>query len=370
MHALANNVLGRLKYAIAGGALSLVVEPMPNVNQWAFPSATTDAAAGPPTYGEPFGVLTIMDVTNEAAAKIENILYSARTPGVGADAGCFVYTVVAGGRGWEGSGASAWVPGVKVLQVPTRGVLGLETKVAVARATSLITHKRDAVMTWDGANFKFDTFVVHGAGRGRHWGADGYFTITMPANGTTVKGFGGAADSAVAAGAIPIAAKHALYFELYISGPNATIAGNFKLVATTGDFVVPPHWILLAVHSEVAAGEKCLRVANGATLFPWRDVATEGLFVNAWVNEGSDAAAYRKDAGQIVEIKGLVKSGVAVGIFTLPAGFRPSALRVFATTANGGLGELRVSAAGLVSLQAGSGSLYASLDPIRFLAEN
>jgi hypothetical protein len=67
----------------------------------------------------------------------------------------------------------------------------------------------------------------------------------------------------VAAGAIPIAAKHALYFEPYISGPNATIAGNFRLVATTADYAVPLHWILLAVHSEVVAGDKTLRLATG-----------------------------------------------------------------------------------------------------------
>lgn len=369
MYQLGNNVLGTLKYDIGGGALSLVIAPL-SATSFNLPGAPTDAAGG--TYGKPFGAIVIVDRLDPSQAKYEVAIYNARAAEA---AGAYTYTLPAGGRGREGTAAQAWTAGAYVMQVATENMLAAETRSAVMRAGLLLTHKRDALMTWDGANFKFDTFIAHGAGRGLHWGSDGYFTIAMPANATVVKGFGGAVDTAVAAGAIPIAAKHALYFEPYISGPNATIAGNFRLVATTADYSVPLHWILLAVHSEVVAGDKLLRVATGATLSPWIDVGSGGApaFTNAWVNFGAPYAnaGFRKDAAGLVYLRGAVKTGgVNAAMFTLPATFRPSAEQRYAISSNAAYAELAIDAAGVVKMPAGGSNTVAHLNVPPFQAEN
>lgn len=368
MYQLANNVLGTLKYDIAGAALSFVVAPISGT-PFNLPGAPTDASAGTPTYGRPYGLAVLMDRLDPSQAKYEIAIYSARAAEAG---GAYTYTVPSGGRGREGTSALAWTAGAYVMQIATENVLAGETRQAVGRALELLAHKRDAVLTWDGSNLKFDTFLAAGAGRGLHWGTDGYYTIAMPANGTTVKGFGGASDTAVATGAIPIAAKTALYFEPYIAGPNTTLAGNFRLVGVTSDYVVPQHWILLAVHSEVTAGDKCLRLANGATIFPWRDVSSEGLFLNSWVNFGAPYAnvAYRKDDAGLVYIRGAAKSGtVNSTIFTLPAGFRPAAELRRPISSNAAFAEISIDNAGVVKMPAGGSNVVAHLTIPAFQAE-
>lgn len=370
MYQLANNVLGTLKYDIAGGGLSIVVAPISGT-PFNLPPAPTDSAAGTPTYGKPFGLLIIADRLDLSQAKYEIVLYSARAAEV---AGAYTFTIPSGGRGWESTSAQAWTAGAYILGVATENALADETRSAVMRAELLLVHKRDAAMTWDGSSFKFDTFICHGAGRGKHWGSDGYFTIVMPANTTTVKGFGGAADATVASGAIPIAAKHALYFEPFISGANATIAGNFRLVATTSDYSVPKHWILLAAHSEVTAGDKLLRIATGDTMTPWFNIgagAPAPAFANSWVDAGSTfaVAAMRKFNGN-VELRGRIKSGtVDTAAFVLPAGWRPAADRLFASVSTGvAAAYVWVDSSGNVKPN-GVNTTYLALDTVRFQAE-
>jgi hypothetical protein len=373
MYAITNNVLSQLKYDIGGGALALTAQPLAGAPPWNFPPAPTDAAV--PTYGEPFGVLTLIDRLDSSAAKIEHAVYSARAAGVGADAGCFVYTFpAAAGRGQEGTAAQAWVAGAYIIQQPTKDYLAANTRLAMLRAGQLLVHARDGVLTWDGANFTFGTFIVAGAGRGRHWSSDGYLVITMPANGTVVKGFGGAADTAVAAGAIPLAAHHALYYEPYISGTFPSIAGNFKRVSITGDYVVPPHWIELAVHTQaVVVGEQTLRIANGETLTPWYVIGAGGFspaFENAWVNYGAPhhPVAMRKRNGE-VELRGLTKSGVVGNrAFLLPAGWRPAGgTLIQIALSNGAVGYVQVDTAGQV-IPFGS-NVYVQLYGVRFTPE-
>lgn len=105
-------------------------------------------------------------------------------------------------------------------------------------------------------------------------------------------------------------------------------------------------------------------------------VSVTSGFSNAWVPWGSpfDPPSYWRD-GRIVHVDGLLKDGTATGtVFTLPLGYRPSKTEVF--TNNGYTGavyqaaEIRVSSAGVVSLQAGptgAGALL-FLSAITFLA--
>jgi hypothetical protein len=370
MYSLANNVLAQLKYDITGAALSLTVQPLAGVPPFNFPPAPTDVTAVPATYGTPYGVLTLVDRLDPTAAKIEHIVYSARTAGVGADAGCYVYTVVAGGRGAEGSGAKAWTGGATyVLQQATQDVLALNTARATLMGQSSVTHTRDGVMTWDGANFAFIKFRVLGIGRGNHFSSDGFFEIPIPANGTTVKGFGGAADTAVAAGAIPIAQDCVLWYELPIGQADPGVAGNFHLSTWTAAFVAPAHWLMIAANMHGA--DQCLRVCNGVTLYPWIAIAGGIGYLNGWVDFGGASApgAYRKTSTGEVEMRGIVKNGgVPTAICTLPAGFRPKFTNNFPVNSNAAFGLIQVSSVGNVTLSVGNNA-SASLDPVRFRPE-
>lgn len=368
MHALANNVLGRLKYDITGAGLAIVVEPLAGT-PFSLPPAPTNAAT--PTYGAPYGIFAIADRLDLSQAKFELVIYTARAAELG---GAFTYTVPADGRGWEGSAAQAWVAGAYVVQVPTADVLAMHTSRAVLRGGLSIAHARDAAMTWDGANFKFSWFRVLSVGRGKHFSTGGYFDIQMPANGTTVKGFGGAADTAVAAGAIPLLEGQALWYEAPIGQGVASVAANFRVTGIGADFQVPAHWVFLAVHQAVAVnGEKQLRVSTGATLVPWREIGAAGepAFQNAWANLGAtEKAAFRKDQHGRVFLRGLISGGAmgAAVAFTLPAGYRPGNMVIFSVSSAVMPAEMRVLTTGAVTMNVGS-NVYMCLDQAQFLAE-
>jgi len=94
----------------------------------------------------------------------------------------------------------------------------------------------------------------------------------------------------------------------------------------------------------------------------WHEVGatSEPAFTNSWVNlgGGSATAAFKKDVGGNVHIKGLVKSGVVgagTPIFTLPAGYRPGATLIFAVVTNPNtIGVVNVLTTGAVEVAAGS----------------
>ena len=78
----------------------------------------------------------------------------------------------------------------------------------------------------------------------------------------------------------------------------------------------------------------------------WRTPTLAG----AWANVGgSQSARYRRKNG-LVQIEGLVAGGATGStIFTLPAGFRPSAPSYYLVMANNGAAQLRVQSDGTVS---------------------
>lgn len=107
---------------------------------------------------------------------------------------------------------------------------------------------------------------------------------------------------------------------------------------------------------------------------PWVEVGSGGTapaFQNSWVNYGAGQmlAKFYKDAGGVVRLTGIVKSGtLAAAIFTMPAGYRPSADVQFPVSANGLFGYAYVNASGAVVLQSGS-TVSVDLTPISFRAE-
>ncbi len=87
-----------------------------------------------------------------------------------------------------------------------------------------------------------------------------------------------------------------------------------------------------------------------------------------WSNYGSGqmTVAYRKDGLGIVHLRGLITGGTGT-MFNLPAGYRPSAIVLFAVDATGAFGDLRVHPNGDVDLDTGTGT-YVSLDGVTFYA--
>lgn len=320
MFALANNVLGTLKADITGAAASLVMAPLAGT-AFNLGPAPTDATTAL-TYGEPYGILTLTDRLDSSAAKIEHVLYTARAVEAG---GAYTYSGLL--RGQEGTAAQAWTAGGYILQQATKSVIAADTRHAVMRAQQGLVH-RDGTVTWNGTTFKFAKFRAICVGRGKHFSSDGFIDIDMPANTTIAIGYGGAANVTAALGGWPLLVHTALYYEPNIGGSSVSLPNNFKVVGFSTDFVVPPHWIFIALCYFGNTGiEKNLSVGNGATFFQWRDVAGELLFLNGWVNygPGTDPASFRKTSNGLVEIKGLVKSGtLSETMFTLPVGNRPA----------------------------------------------
>lgn len=100
---------------------------------------------------------------------------------------------------------------------------------------------------------------------------------------------------------------------------------------------------------------------------PWIEVLGGVGFQNGWGNFGGgwDTAGYYKDINGTVWIKGLVTAGVVgAAIFTLPAGYRPSAGIHLATVASAGAnqyGALQIAATGVVQIAAGFGNAWCSV---------
>lgn len=98
---------------------------------------------------------------------------------------------------------------------------------------------------------------------------------------------------------------------------------------------------------------------------------TAVTFAGAWVNfaAGLHTVAYYKDGGGRVHLRGAAKSGtIGTTIFTLPVGYRPTAVLLFPVVSNDAFGFARVESDGDVLAQGGS-NVYFSLDGISFRAE-
>jgi hypothetical protein len=94
-------------------------------------------------------------------------------------------------------------------------------------------------------------------------------------------------------------------------------------------------------------------------------------FVNSWVNfdGGYNLTGYYKDSLGIVHIKGRAKSGAAgTTIFSLPAGYRPSAMMAVASEQGGLFVQIQILSTGEVK-PIGSATTSISLDNIHFKAE-
>lgn len=113
---------------------------------------------------------------------------------------------------------------------------------------------------------------------------------------------------------------------------------------------------------------------SGAIRSYWSDRDTKRAvqggvgFLNAWVNFGGaySTAAFWFDRDGNVCLSGSIKTGtINLPAFTLPLGYRPSAIKAFAVDANGAHAEVYIDATGAVVPAVGSNVLM-HLNGIRF----
>ena len=121
-----------------------------------------------------------------------------------------------------------------------------------------------------------------------------------------------------------------------------------------------------------AGGVGATATFPGRYVEAWHEVGTAGnpAFAGSWKNFGGafETAAFYKDPGGLVHLKGLVDVGSGT-IFTLPAGYRPAKTEVFTVVSTGGaFGEIRLASTGTLQLTVGTGSGYVSLSGISFRA--
>lgn len=115
---------------------------------------------------------------------------------------------------------------------------------------------------------------------------------------------------------------------LAIPSGKDTFFGNFYQVLYTGDFVVPDTWLLIALRN---GDTGAVEWASGESGSGWTNVT----FTNGWVNYGTFQGAQYRKVGDMVQLRGLIKSGTAgASAFTLPAGYRPP-LNIILTGGNG-----------------------------------
>jgi len=113
-----------------------------------------------------------------------------------------------------------------------------------------------------------------------------------------------------------------------------------------------------------------LEVSGGETILQQQAWQTPTL-LNSWANYGGsyNPAGYFKDSMGIVHLRGLVRSGTASTIFTLPVGYRPDYRQLFATETSPNVnGRLDVDTSGNVIMYGGSNAWF-SLDGATFRAE-
>lgn len=193
-----------------------------------------------------------------------------------------------------------------------------------------------------------DRFIAISMERGPGWATDGFFDIFTPPDGTVITNISGGSNVTVTSRRITLPAWGALWYIPPIGNISTSVAANFRITQNNvNNFTIPDSWILIAVANEDSRSP-LIKWGSGETSDPWYAASLQ----NGWVNYGAglQGAIYSRDGNGVIEIEGLVVSGTAPLIFTLPIGFRPGADIVFGTAAGepNQYGRFNVGASGNV----------------------
>lgn len=138
-------------------------------------------------------------------------------------------------------------------------------------------------------------FSTTGAGRSNDLHRAAGYNISVPANGTTIAGVGGAPNRTVASGAIALGPGETLYYDPpYTSTTETSSGSNFRVVGSTANYDVPPEWIMIAnrsVTTAIADGNAYeVLWGDGQRSVPW-------LTSSAVLQAGSGSSAVNLGSG-------------------------------------------------------------------------
>lgn len=106
---------------------------------------------------------------------------------------------------------------------------------------------------------------------------------------------------------------------------------------------------------------------SGVVSFPPGDEPWQTpTLLNGWVNFGAGytQAAYRRVGNKVI-LRGLIKTGSSIA-FTLPVGYRPTALHHLSTVSYSGVATVNVYSDGTVNFGTGASTTWTSLDGVEF----
>ena len=142
-----------------------------------------------------------------------------------------------------------------------------------------------------------------------------------------------------------------------------------KLRATVADTITLEAGSVLRVSNDFTTYARFISGVWQNEGAAWAGTATTPLS-NAWIDTAGARYGYFKDTAGTVHLRGLVRNGTAVGILTLPAGFRPSSNLDFTVQnkTTSGIASISVSTAGVVAISTNfvSGTMQVYLDVISF----
>lgn len=209
---------------------------------------------------------------------------------------------------------------------------------------------------------------------------EGYFSITMPPDGTVIPCYNVITSGAVvvptvtvAGGYIPMTYWCTLYYDPPLGQPNASNPSRFKLVGhgdQSNQFKVPSNWIPICTRN-MDTLSAAVWWGDGRAQDYWHPLSLSG----AWVAFGSGwrVPAYRFEENGDVALRGLVKNGALGTIAMLDTSLMPegssNAGELFIVAASGGTARLDVYPAGniyLQSYQGGATNVYVSLSGVRW----
>jgi hypothetical protein len=154
-----------------------------------------------------------------------------------------------------------------------------------------------------------------------------------------------------------------------LTGSSATLSGTLTAVNATLSGTLTAVNATLSGSVNITGATGTLTAQGGSAAFPtlvttdtWNPVS----FVNSWANMSASnmPLRYRMNCDQTVSLKGIIKSGTAATVCTLPAAYRNAAYAAFAplTTTSGVAGFVQVSTAGVVTVNTYSAGLAWIID--------
>jgi hypothetical protein len=220
-------------------------------------------------------------------------------------------------------------------------------------------------VTWNGSSLLWSTRVIALPVQ-KPFSSVGYIDINCPTSGTITYYNTSNTITTVTctANGIPIGGWEALWYIVTPGQSSASVQSQFAVVSyINSNWQVSSNWILLAVRNDDDGNVKW--IPGNSFLYTWITPTLQ----NSWVTyDGTfNVPGYYRDTSNRVYLRGMVKNGTAITIFTLPVGYRPAKRELFVAISADALGRLDINIDGTVVRQSGSYS-WISLDGISFTA--